>query len=77
MVIERTTLLRALKPLQLLGYEKSVKESGRRTIRLAVTALGAVKLADAEPLWEAAQREREQEIGKSEALALRAAFLGI
>lgn len=75
MVMERTTLVRALKPLQSVGYIRSFKESGTAAIQLELSASGSAKLAEAEPFWEAAQNEREEQIGELQAVHIRNALL--
>lgn len=75
MVMERTTLVRALKPLQSEGYVANRAEGPRSAIRLSVSAKGRAKLKEAEPYWEAAQREREDQIGEASAVLIRNSLL--
>lgn len=73
--MERTTLVRALKPLQSEGYVTNRAEGPRSAIRLSVSAKGREKLKEAEPHWEAAQREREDQIGEASAVLIRNSLL--
>ncbi|KQZ81109.1 DNA-binding MarR family transcriptional regulator [Pseudomonas sp. BT76 TE3572] len=75
MVMERTTLVRALKPLQNEGYVASHAEGPRSAIRLSLSAQGRAKLEEAEPYWKAAQREREDQIGGVAAVLIRNSLL--
>ena len=69
MVMDRTSLLRALKPLQRDGLVVSTA-AGRR-LELSLTAEGAAKLRAAAPLWRRAQAEFEAQFGASRAARLR------
>jgi len=75
MVMERTTLVRALKPLQSEGYLISHATGPRAAIKLSLSAKGLAKLQEAEPLWQAAQKEHEQQVGVDRAVSLRDAIL--
>jgi DNA-binding MarR family transcriptional regulator len=75
MVMERTTLVRALKPLQSEGYVASHAEGPRSAIRLSLSVKGMTKLKEAEPYWEAAQREREGQVGEDMAVSIRNTIL--
>jgi DNA-binding MarR family transcriptional regulator len=75
MVMERTTLVRALKPLQSEGYIASHAEGPRSAIKLSLSAQGRAKLKEAEPHWKAAQREREDQIGEASAVLIRNSLL--
>lgn len=70
MVMERTTLLRALKPLQQAGLIVSQPLAGRAH-HLSLTADGQRKLAATAPLWEAAQLDFERTFGRDQAVRLR------
>ena len=70
MVMERTTLLRALKPLQQAGLIVSQPTAGRAH-NLSLTADGQRKLAATAPLWEAAQHDFERTFGRDQAVRLR------
>ena len=71
MVMERTTLLRALKPLQEAGLVGRVSGGKGRSVSLRITAPGKAKLLDANSLWRDAQREFEAKFGKGRAARLR------
>ncbi|MCJ8208049.1 MarR family transcriptional regulator [Pseudomonas sp. RGM2987] len=71
MVMERTTLVRALKPLQNEGYIASHTEGPRAAIKLSLSVQGRAKLKEADPHWEAAQREREDQVGDASAVLIR------
>ncbi|MFK3795509.1 MULTISPECIES: MarR family winged helix-turn-helix transcriptional regulator [unclassified Pseudomonas] len=75
MVMERTTLVRALKPLQNEGLLLSHPAGPRGAIKLSLSAAGEAKRKEAAPLWQAAQHEREEQIGKERAVALRESIL--
>jgi len=62
--LERTTLVRSLKPLFKLKYIEDVSEKGRRSRLLKVTGAGQQVLHQGELLWRTAQAELEQKVGK-------------
>lgn len=72
LVMDRTTLLRALKPLQ----EQALVASGNhgddpRQFVFTLTPAGRRLVKRAAPLWENAQREFEQSLGKTRTRAMR------
>lgn len=72
MVMERTTLVRALKPLREAGLVVSGKAAGMgRSLTLALSEEGTQKVAQAMPLWQAAQQEFEQSFGIERSEQLR------
>ncbi|MDS0857496.1 MarR family winged helix-turn-helix transcriptional regulator [Burkholderia pseudomultivorans] len=72
LVMDRTTLLRALKPLQRDGLvAAAASEHDARAHALGLTALGASTFAQAKIAWQAAQDEFEAQFGKGRAKALR------
>jgi DNA-binding MarR family transcriptional regulator len=79
MVMERTTLLRALRPLLRSGLvtdgAQGVTDSRRRS--LALTAAGRVRLDVAGVYWRAAQDEFERSFGPQRAAWLRRELLRI
>jgi DNA-binding MarR family transcriptional regulator len=78
MVMDRTTLVRALKPLQVGGYVSGTPQPrGPRQFAFSVTPLGRRKMAEVSPLWMAAQKEYEAQIGAGKATRLRNEFLAI
>jgi DNA-binding MarR family transcriptional regulator len=76
MVMDRTSLVRAIKPMQrdgLLTTERAPQES--RKLVLSLTALGYSKVREAMPLWEQAQQEFEAQVGPERAAQWRQDFL--
>lgn len=71
MVMERTTLVRALKPLQAEGLIHSRAEGPRAALRLALSEQGLLKVKEARPFWLAAQQEYEDLVGAERAVAIR------
>ena len=65
MVMDRTTLVRALKPLQRDGIVEAAPESSAsRAVGLRLSASGKETLAQAVLRWQAAQAEFEQKFGR-------------
>jgi DNA-binding MarR family transcriptional regulator len=78
LVMERTTLLRAMKPLQREDLLKSTSSSeDPRQLVFSLSAAGVRKLKEALPLWRKAQEEFEAEVGASEAARLRRSLLAL
>lgn len=77
MVMERTTLVRALKPLQTAGLIHSRAEGVRSALRLGLSDAGMAKIKESEPFWLAAQAEYEAHIGTDRALSIRASLLRV
>ena len=77
-VMDRTSLVRAIKPLIRDGFlvDKPVSP-GARQKGLWLTAAGKQKYAAAVPLWEAAQQEYEALVGKERAALLRTELMSI
>jgi DNA-binding MarR family transcriptional regulator len=78
MVMDRTTLLRAIRPLEreeLLISKPSAEDSRRLVISLS--AAGSRRLKKAVALWSDAQRELESSIGSAEAARLRRELLSL
>ncbi|WP_431258521.1 MarR family winged helix-turn-helix transcriptional regulator [Roseateles chitinivorans] len=71
MVMERTTLVRALKPLIEAGWIESKKASTGRALSFDLTKEGRKKAADCFPLWKAAQVEFESTLGDKRAASIR------
>jgi DNA-binding MarR family transcriptional regulator len=72
MVMERTTMVRAIQPLQRDGLLASTpSEADRRALSIRLTELGAQRLASAVAPWQAAQKEFEERFGKQRAASLR------
>jgi DNA-binding MarR family transcriptional regulator len=70
--MDRTTLVRALKPLQRDGLVVD-RRAGPKTRQLVYTLSekGTAKVGEAMPLWLAAQREIETQMGTQRAEKLR------
>lgn len=62
--LDRTTLVRSLKPLLGLGYIEDISEKGQRNRQLQITKAGQQILQQGEVLWRKAQSELEQKVGK-------------
>jgi DNA-binding MarR family transcriptional regulator len=76
--MERTTLVRALKPLQRDGLVVFTAQATQsRSLSLALSAKGGRKYDQALPHWLAAQREFEARVGKERAKTLREEWLDI
>lgn len=71
MVMERTTLVRALKPLQTQGLIQSAASGARSSLELSLSTSGIAKLREAEPVWQAAQQEWEGRVGEEQAVSVR------
>ncbi|WP_413711730.1 MarR family winged helix-turn-helix transcriptional regulator [Rhizobium sp. Rhizsp82] len=77
MVMERTSLVRALKPLLESSLIQSVASQGERARVISLTSAGRAKLVEATPFWEAAQAAYESKFGESMAKRGRADSLQI
>jgi DNA-binding MarR family transcriptional regulator len=76
MVMDRTTLLRAMKPLQREDLLKTTSSpEDPRQLVFALSSAGERKLKQALPLWKKAQDEFEAEVGAREAAQLRRSLL--
>jgi DNA-binding MarR family transcriptional regulator len=78
MVMDRTSLVRALKPMQrdgLIDIAASVADARQNVMSL--TSAGRVRLAQALPLWQQAQHEFEGEFGREPAEEARKLLLQI
>ena len=62
--LERTTCVRMLKPLIQRGLICDNASAGARSRKITLTEAGTVLLQQAIPLWEQAQAEMEDKIGK-------------
>jgi DNA-binding MarR family transcriptional regulator len=78
LVMDRTTLLRAIKPLQRdeLVVSRSSKDDVRRLV-FSLSADGARRLKTAHVLWSDAQQELESLIGSGEAARMRRELLAL
>ncbi len=77
MVMERTTLLRNLKPLQTEGWISSTKAEGERAHVFKLTPAGKQRLEQAAPLWREAQASFEAAFGAERAARLRSDNLAV
>ena len=71
MVMERTTLVRALRPLLRCALVADAPDRGERRRRLALTPAGRTRLGAAHEHWRAAQDEFERRFGAQRAAWLR------
>jgi DNA-binding MarR family transcriptional regulator len=78
MVMDRTSLLRALKPLTRDGLVcESANTPASRRLSLSLTDAGQLRYRDALQLWKIAQQEYEAIVGADEATSLRQSLLAI
>jgi DNA-binding MarR family transcriptional regulator len=78
LVMDRTTLLRAMKPLQREDLLKSASSpEDPRQLVFSLSAAGLRKLKEALPLWKKAQEDFEAEVGEREAARLRRSLLAL
>ena len=78
MVMDRTTLVRALKPLQRDGLVVSeASEHDGRTYLLSLSEAGKATFAQGSAAWHNAQAEFEGKFGHARAKALRAELFGM
>ena len=78
LVMDRTTLLRALKPLQREGLLKSQpNKQDTRQLLLSLSPEGQRRLKLAARLWQDAQREFEERVGPSRAARMRRDLLAV
>jgi DNA-binding MarR family transcriptional regulator len=74
LVMDRTTLLRAVKPLQRDGFVTGKRGDGEgdpRQVTFSLTGAGRDKLKDAMTRWMSAQREFEAQVGPTRAARMR------
>lgn len=77
MVMDRTTMGRALRPLTRDGFVAVGPGPDGRTRSLTVTVAGRKRMDEALPLWERAQRAFEASYGAGPAADLRRAALNL
>ena len=70
--LERTTLVRTLKPVLARQLVADAAEPGRRSRALTLTGEGRNLLEQARPLWRAAQEDVERRLGEGGIAALEA-----
>jgi DNA-binding MarR family transcriptional regulator len=71
MVMERTSLVRALKPLQASGWVVTERSDGGRAFDVTLSSSGLEKVGEAIPLWAEAQAAFEGEVGCDRAVGFR------
>jgi DNA-binding MarR family transcriptional regulator len=75
-VMDRTSLVRAIKPMQRDGWLKTEPAPNEpRKLVLWLTELGHGKVREAIPLWQKAQQEFEAQVGLERAAQWRHDFL--
>lgn len=78
LAMERTSLLRTLKPLSRDGYIVEAPTGGPgRKKALSLSPAGQAKHDEAHPHWQAAQAEFEAAAGRTQAEQLHAQLMGI
>jgi DNA-binding MarR family transcriptional regulator len=78
LVMDRTTLLRAMKPLQREDLlRNAASDADPRQLVFSLAPAGERKLKQAMPLWAKAQQEFEAAMGSREAARLRNALLAL
>jgi DNA-binding MarR family transcriptional regulator len=77
LILERTSLVRALSPLQASGWVTAKRSDNDRAFDVALSPSGMEKLAEAMPLWEEAQAAFEEEVGRDRAIRLRDEILAL
>lgn len=73
--MERTSLVRAIAPLEKSGLIVKSPPKHGRALEFKLTDQGAQKIRDATPLWKAAQEDFENTFGKEKAASLREILL--
>lgn len=75
MVMDRTSLVRAIKPMQRDGWLITEADSkDARKLVLSLSSAGQSKATEVFPLWEKAQREFEEQVGSDRAAQWRHDF---
>jgi DNA-binding MarR family transcriptional regulator len=80
LVMDRTTLLRAVKPLQRDGLVTAKRGDGERDPRqvsFSLTVAGRNKLKDAMTRWMSAQQQFEAQVGAARAARMRSDLLAL
>lgn len=72
--LERTTLVRTLKPLFDKKLIEDISETTQRNRQIKITQKGKEVLEKGKPLWKQAQKEIEDKIGKDNILVLSEIF---
>ena len=77
LILERTSLVRALRPLQASGWVTAKRSDNDRAFDVALSQAGVEKLAEAMPLWAEAQAAFEGEVGRDRAIQFREEILAL
>lgn len=77
LVMERTSLVRALKPLQSAGWVIAERPTSGRSFDLRLSPAGIQKVEEAAPLWREAQAAFEEHAGRDTAVQLRGQILDL
>lgn len=77
MAMDRTTMGRALRPLEREGLVVIGPGRDGRTRALSLTEAGRARVREAAPLWRNAQASFEEHYGTQDAQALRAALIRV
>lgn len=72
--LERTTLVRTLKPIFDKGLIEDISQSNQRNRKIKITEKGKELLKEGKPLWNQAQKEMEDKIGKDNIKVLSEIF---
>jgi DNA-binding MarR family transcriptional regulator len=70
MDMERTTLLRNLRPLVAAGWVRVEARANSRQLQASLTPAGRAKYSDARPLWRLAQNAVNSVLGETEVIRL-------
>ena len=73
--LDRTTLVRNLKPMFASGWIVDEAKSGNRRNQLRLTETGIVRVQEGELLWQKAQQKLENHIGQNNLAALTICLL--
>jgi DNA-binding MarR family transcriptional regulator len=74
MGMERTSLLRTLKPILAAGWARNEEGGAGRPAELEITKEGMERLRVAKPMWQKAQDELRSRLGVSQLGALQASL---
>lgn len=75
--LDRTTLVRNLKPLEQQGLIYDIAPSGTRKRQLCLTVEGREKIEQAHVYWQQAQEQIEAQLGSEDTKILQALLLKI
>jgi DNA-binding MarR family transcriptional regulator len=70
MDMERTTLLRNLRPLVAAGWVRVESRANSRQLQASLTPAGRAKYSEARPLWRLAQNAVSSALGETEVVRL-------